>query len=113
MELLPNGRNISLNNENKLKFIELYVEFQLKKSVQKQLDNFVQGFHTVVDSECLKMFEDAEEFQLMLSGTPLINLDDWIDNTVYNKPLSAHHEVVQWLWAILASLSQDHLRVFL
>lgn len=27
MELIPNGRNISLNNENKLKFIELYVDF--------------------------------------------------------------------------------------
>ena len=44
MELITNGNEISVTNDNRVHFVDLYVESLLTKSVKKQFDAFRNGF---------------------------------------------------------------------
>jgi len=46
VDLIENGRNILVTQENKQEYIRLIVEFKLIGSVQEQLDNFLKGKST-------------------------------------------------------------------
>jgi E3 ubiquitin-protein ligase HUWE1 len=43
VDLIENGRNIPVTQENKHEYVRLMVEFKLTGSVQEQLDNFLKG----------------------------------------------------------------------
>lgn len=43
VDLIPNGRNVPVTEENKQEYVRLVVEQRLTKSVEQQLDNFLQG----------------------------------------------------------------------
>eukprot|EP00347_Sterkiella_histriomuscorum_P017181 403350359 len=112
-DLVPNGSHIYLNNENKQQFIDLFIDYHLRKCVQKQIDNFLQGFTTVIRSDSLKIFEDVDEFELLLCGSPFINLEDWQENTLYRESLNKNQDSVKWFWQTLDDLDQDQLRIML
>ena len=67
----------------------------------------------MVSLDALKIFEDVEEFELLLGGSSVVNLDDWKEHTLYKDSFSESHHVIQWFWRALESLSQDQLRIFL
>ena len=43
VDLIPNGRNVQVTEENKQEYVQLVVEHRLTGSVQAQLENFLQG----------------------------------------------------------------------
>jgi E3 ubiquitin-protein ligase HUWE1 len=43
VDLIENGRNIIVTEENKQEYVRLIVEFKLTGSVKEQLDNFLKG----------------------------------------------------------------------
>lgn len=47
MELISNGRNIAVTNDNRQYFVELYVDSILNKSVASQFEAFKKGFYQV------------------------------------------------------------------
>ena len=59
----------------------------------------------MLSSEVLKIFEEREELEFVINGTPLISIDDWQEHTNYKDSLSTHDESIQWFWEILATLS--------
>lgn len=63
--------------------------------------------------DALKIFEDVEEFELLLGGCNVINLEDWKENTVYKDGYTDSTQVIQWFWMALEELNQDQLRIFL
>lgn len=49
IDLIPDGRNIPVTQENKEEYIQRVVEYRLVESVREQLDNFLKGmFHSNV-----------------------------------------------------------------
>jgi E3 ubiquitin-protein ligase HUWE1 len=52
VDLIENGRNILVTQENKQEYIRLIVEFKLIGSVQEQLDNFLKGMSAALDLLC-------------------------------------------------------------
>ena len=52
IDLIENGRNIPVTEENKQEYVQLMVEYKLTGSVQEQLANFLQGkseLHVITD----------------------------------------------------------------
>lgn len=47
VDLVKNGGSVALTNENRRKYVELYVEHLLLKSVEQQRKAFYRGFHKV------------------------------------------------------------------
>ena len=43
IDFIPNGRNISVTEENKHEYVRLMVEWRLTGSVKEQLDEFLKG----------------------------------------------------------------------
>ena len=44
---MSDGKNLLVTNDNRQKFVELYVDNILNKSIEKQFDAFKKGFYQV------------------------------------------------------------------
>lgn len=105
IDLVDNGRNIPVTEENKLEYVQLVVEYRLTTSVAEQMNNFIAGFHEVIPKELVAIF-DEQELELLISGLPDINVDDWKNNTTYNN-YSPSSIQVQWFWRAVKSFDNE------
>jgi hypothetical protein len=46
-ELLPGGSKTPVTNANRAQYVELYTDWLLSRSVEKQFNAFAHGFHQV------------------------------------------------------------------
>ncbi|KAI9737204.1 MAG: hypothetical protein M1818_005736 [Claussenomyces sp. TS43310] len=105
VDLIPNGRNIPVTQENKHEYVRLMVEFKLTGSVQEQLDNFLKGFHEIIPAELVAIFNE-QELELLISGLPEIDVDDWKNNTEYHQ-YTASSPQIQWFWRAIRSFDKE------
>lgn len=105
IDLIPNGRNIAVTEENKHEYVKLVVEYRLQTSVQEQMSNFITGFHDIIPKDLVAIF-DEQELELLISGLPDIDVQDWQNNTVYQN-YSASSEQIQWFWRAVRSFDNE------
>lgn len=105
VDLIPNGRNIPVTEDNKQEYVRLMVEFKLIGSVRDQLDNFLKGFHEIIPAELIAIF-DEQELELLISGLPEIDVDDWKANTEYHQYTAASPQI-QWFWRAIRSFDTE------
>lgn len=67
IDLIENGRNVPVTQENKVEFVKLVTELKLTKSIQEQIDAFLKGFYEIVPKELIQLFSDSE-LELLISG---------------------------------------------
>ncbi|CAK4034680.1 related to HECT [Lecanosticta acicola] len=105
IDLMPGGRDIAVTEDNKHEYVRLVVEYKLIKSVQEQLDHFLEGFHEIIPSHLISIFNE-QELELLISGLPEIDVDDWKNNTEYHnyQPTSAQ---IQWFWRAVRSFDKE------
>ena len=111
-ELIPNGKNIKVDNENKHQFVQEVSFFKLYKNVKAQIDAFLQGFYSIVPRKYISIF-DHKELELIISGLPEIDIDDLKSNTEYKGGWNQNHEVVKWFWEVLYTLNSTEKAEFL
>lgn len=58
-----------LNCVSVQEFVELYAEYMLNKSVEKQFKAFRRGFHMVTNESPLKYLFRPEEIELLICGS--------------------------------------------
>uniref|UniRef100_A0A2K5L4R2 HECT-type E3 ubiquitin transferase n=1 Tax=Cercocebus atys TaxID=9531 RepID=A0A2K5L4R2_CERAT len=63
-DLKENGDKIPMTNENRREFVNLYSDYILNKSVEKQFKAFRRGFHMVTNESPLKCLFRTEEIEL-------------------------------------------------
>ncbi|KAI4262960.1 MAG: hypothetical protein L6R42_001875 [Xanthoria sp. 1 TBL-2021] len=105
VDLIENGRNIPVTEENKHEYAQRVVEYRLTGSVQAQLEKFLGGFHDVVPPELIAIFNE-QELELLISGLPDIDIDDWKNNTEYHN-YSASSSQIQWFWRAVRSFDKE------
>lgn len=105
IDLINNGRNISVTYENRRQYIDLVVEYILTKSIQKQLDAIKQGLFELIDENLISQFTEAE-LELLVCGITKIDVEDWKRNTVYDK-CSEDHFAVLWFWKAVNEFDDD------
>jgi E3 ubiquitin-protein ligase HUWE1 len=105
IDLIPNGRNIAVTEENKHDYVRLVVEFRLQKSVTEQVDNFLQGFHEIIPKDLISIF-DEQELELLISGLPDIDVDDWKNNTNYVNYTASSQEI-SYFWRAVRSFDKE------
>ncbi|KAF2428697.1 hypothetical protein EJ08DRAFT_315920 [Tothia fuscella] len=101
----PDGRNIPVNQDNKEEYVRLVVEHRMIGSVKEQLDHFLQGFHDIVPAELIAIFNE-QELELLISGLPDIDVDDWKNNTEYHN-YQASSPQIQWFWRAVRSFDKE------
>ena len=105
IDLIPNGRNIPVNDENKREYVNAQVRYRLTTSVKDQIENFVKGFHDIVPAELVAIF-DEQELELLISGLPEIDVDDWKAHTEYHNYNGSSPQVT-WFWRIVRGMSNE------
>jgi len=105
IDLKENGRNVPVTEKNKQEYVRLIVDYRLITSVKEQLDNFLQGFYQIVPKSLVAIF-DERELELLISGLPDIDVDDWKNNTNYVN-YSASSPQIQWFWRAVKSFDTE------
>ncbi len=104
-DLIPNGRNIPVTEENKQEYVRLVTEYRLQSSVMEQMDHFLSGFHDIIPKDLIAIF-DEQELELLISGLPDIDVDDWRNNSEYNNYSPASPQI-QWFWRAVKSFDTE------
>eukprot|EP00455_Lapot_gusevi_P002096 TRINITY_DN1080_c0_g3_i1.p1 TRINITY_DN1080_c0_g3~~TRINITY_DN1080_c0_g3_i1.p1 ORF type:complete len:316 (-),score=75.15 TRINITY_DN1080_c0_g3_i1:36-983(-) len=102
-ELIPDGENVAVTQENKLRFISLYADYKLNTQIKAQSAAFLKGLRKIIDQSWLDCFA-AEELQQLISGCDKIDIQDWRQHTVYPN---YDHDVVGWFWEVVESFSHE------
>ena len=105
IDLKPNGRNIPVTEENKAEYVKLVVEYRLVESIKDQLNAFLEGFHDIISKDAVAIF-DEQELELLISGMPDIDLDDWTSNTEYRNYTAASPQI-KWFWRAVKSFDAE------
>ncbi|KAL5009519.1 hypothetical protein ScPMuIL_011824 [Solemya velum] len=105
VELKPGGCQIHVTEQNKHEYVQLVTELRMTHAIQPQIDSFLSGFHEFVLQPLVQMFNEYE-LELMLSGLPEIDLEDWKKNTVYNG-YSLDSDVIKWFWEVVDQFTQQ------
>ncbi|KAG1456477.1 hypothetical protein G6F46_003782 [Rhizopus delemar] len=102
VELIPNGSQIAVTNQNRIQYIYLVANYRLNIQIAKQCRAFFKGLSTIVDIKWLRMFNE-QELQVLLGGASIpIDLDDLRANTVLAGYME-HDATVQNFWKVLES----------
>lgn len=105
IDLIPDGRNISVTEDNKKEYVQRLVEYRLTDSVKEQLDSFLGGFHDIIPAELIAIFNE-QELELLISGLPEIDVDDWKANTEYHNYNPSSQQIV-WFWRIVKAMTNE------
>ncbi|KAL6452439.1 TOM1 Probable E3 ubiquitin-protein ligase TOM1 [Candida maltosa Xu316] len=105
IDLIPNGRNIPVTEENKHEYVQKVVDYRLQTSVEEQMENFLIGFHEIIPKDLVAIF-DEKELELLISGLPDIDVTDWQGNTTYNN-YSPSSLQIQWFWRAVKSFDNE------
>uniref|UniRef100_A0A8C7YSS9 E3 ubiquitin-protein ligase HACE1 n=1 Tax=Oryzias sinensis TaxID=183150 RepID=A0A8C7YSS9_9TELE len=104
--LKPGGTTALVTQENKAEYVQLVTELRMTRAIQPQINAFLRGFHTFIPPSLIQLF-DEYELELLLSGMPEIDVEDWFRNTEYTSGYSDQEPVVQWFWEVVKGLTQE------
>lgn len=105
VELIPGGSQIQVTEENKQEYVKKIVEYKLHLSVKEQMDNFLQGFYALIPRELISIF-DEQELELLISGLPDLDVDDWRNNTNYVN-YTANCKQINYFWRAVRSFDAE------
>mmetsp|Transcript_25633 Transcript_25633/g.50463 ORF Transcript_25633/g.50463 Transcript_25633/m.50463 type:complete len:1200 (+) Transcript_25633:62-3661(+) len=100
INLIPNGENIAVTKENKMRYIYLIADYYLNRQLKLQAKAFTRGMYDILDISWLHMFS-SDELRLLISGTSTLDLGDLRKHTNYANGYSNTHEAIKWFWDIL------------
>ncbi|DBA00602.1 TPA: hypothetical protein N0F65_007731 [Lagenidium giganteum] len=111
VDLIPNGRNVAVTDENKMEYVKLVTHHRMATGIRQQIDAFLKGFHQLVPPELIAIFNE-NELELLISGMPEIDIDDLKANAEYvnYKPTD---NVIRWFWNVLYSITHEERALFL
>ena len=73
LDLIPNGQDITVTEENKADYVNAVVEYRISKRVKEQFDAFISGFNELIPPELIKVF-DERELELLIGGIAEIDV---------------------------------------
>lgn len=98
-DLIPNGRNVDVTNENKNEYINLLVQWRACTRVQSQVSAIKRGILEIIPEELLTRFTGSE-LEFLFCGVSEINVDDWEKNTLYRR-YEVEDDIVKWFWRVI------------
>ncbi|CAG8500448.1 3553_t:CDS:10 [Paraglomus brasilianum] len=105
IDLIANGRNIPVTEQNKREYVMLVTEQKLTKAIKDQIEAFLAGFHEIIPPHLIRIFNE-QELELLISGMPDIDIDDWKNNTEYQNYTPSSPQI-QWFWRAVRSFDQE------
>lgn len=105
--LVQDGENIKVTYENKYTFVDYYSRWKLVESVRPQLERLLSGVYDIIPREYFAIFNE-KELELLLCGSPEIDLDDWKSNTRYEGGYTAESPSIVHFWEAVEEMNHTH-----
>ncbi|GAA5823738.1 hypothetical protein JCM11251_003273 [Rhodosporidiobolus azoricus] len=105
VDLIPNGRNIPVTNENKRDYIRRIADRRLSIEIKDQMKALLQGLYEIVPKDLLQIFSERE-LELLISGLPEVEWEDWRANTDL-VGYSSSDPIVGYFWRAVRSFSHE------
>ena len=80
VDLITDGRDVAVTDENKAEYVRLIADFRLTTEIKDQISALLKGIYEVVPKDLLQIFSE-QELELLISGLPEIDVDEWRANT--------------------------------
>ena len=106
LNLILNGANVPVNKENMEYYFQKKIEYIMNKD-RDYINHIKKSLFSYIPESLIKIFS-ANELELMLNGTPFIDVTDWIENTEY-EGYSPSDEIIINFWDIVKELPQEKL----
>ncbi|XP_043268036.1 ubiquitin-protein ligase E3A [Venturia canescens] len=108
-ELRENGDEIYVNQENKEEFAELYADFLLNGSVERQFKAFRRGFQMVTDESPLALLFRPEEIEQLVCGSKVFDFAELEAATEYDG-YTVESAAVKNFWRVAHALPLESQR---
>ncbi|KAG2330573.1 hypothetical protein Bca4012_019843 [Brassica carinata] len=112
VELLPDGKSISVNSENREQYVKLLIKQRFAASISQHVDRFSKGFSDILSDSVPAFFKRIylEDFDGMLrGGENPISIDDWKAHTEYNGFKETDRQI-DWFWKIMKKMTEEERR---
>ena len=106
LNLILDGANVPVNKENMEYYFQKKIEYIMNKD-RDYINHIKKSLFSYIPESLIKIFS-ANELELMLNGTPFIDVTDWIENTEY-EGYSPSDEIITNFWDIVKELPQEKL----
>ena len=106
LNLILDGANVPVNKENMEYYFQKKIEYIMNKD-RDYINLIKKSLFSYIPESLIKIFS-ANELELMLNGTPFIDVTDWIENTEY-EGYSPSDEIIINFWDIVKELPQEKL----
>ncbi|KAI9261291.1 hypothetical protein EDC94DRAFT_609758 [Helicostylum pulchrum] len=105
VDLIPNGENIDVTEDNKKEYVNLVTEWRIHKRVEEQFKAFKEGFNQLIPQDLVNVF-DERELELLIGGIAEIDVDDWKKHTDY-RGYTEQDDVIQWFWKCIRTWDSE------
>ncbi|XP_028260101.1 ubiquitin-protein ligase E3A [Parambassis ranga] len=112
-DLKDQGDQIPVTKENRQEFVDLYVDYILNKSVERQFNAFKKGFLMVTNESPLKYLFRPEEVELLICGSRKLDFEALEKATEYDGGYSKDSQIIKDFWETLHSFGEEQKRLFL
>ena len=92
-------------------FYRLVCQMKMTGAIRKQLSAFLEGFYNIIPRRLISIFNE-QELELLVSGLPVIDIDDLKANTEYHKYQANSLQII-WFWRALRSFDQTDKAKFM
>jgi len=105
VELVENGQDLLLNDQNKSRYITAFLKAKLCKEIEAQTQEFKTGLFEIVPEYLLKYLLPYE-LETLICGQTEIEVDFLKENVQY-KNCSSSTPLIQWFWDTIRSFDQE------
>ncbi|XP_044055295.1 ubiquitin-protein ligase E3A isoform X2 [Siniperca chuatsi] len=95
-DLKEQGDQIPVTKENRQEFVDLYADYILNKSVERQFKAFKKGFLIVTNESPLKYLFRPEEVELLICGSRKLDFEALEKTTEYDGGYSKDSQIIKW-----------------
>ncbi|KAE8748468.1 hypothetical protein FOCC_FOCC004763 [Frankliniella occidentalis] len=110
MPIVPGGRSVPLNFQNRVRYVEQAVYFRLHE-MDLQIEAVREGMAWIIPVPLLSLVT-SQYLEQLVCGMPYIPVP-LLKKVVRYRELDESHTLVQWLWNILESFSDDERVLFM
>lgn len=110
--LMPDGEHVAVTGQNRGRYVELYIDYVVNKSVEKQFDAFSHGFHRVCGGRVLEFFH-PQELMEMIVGIQEYDFNELEKGAEYLGEYYGNHPVIQNFWNVFYEFDASHKKKFL
>jgi len=113
VDLIPNGQNISVTNQNVIQYVHLMAHFKLNIQIAEQSSAFLLGFRDLLPAEFIRMF-NQNEMQMLIGGSQSsFSLEDMIKYTNYATGYHSSQPYIEAFWQVIDSFSNEEKALLL